>query len=118
MNDEEMLLEAMARAWHEAWRKVTIRDGKRDRTWESLPPATRDEAFEFARAALAIARPVIEREAKAEARDLAEVAWGIIANAGGGDWERETKEWRTAAVRWRDEYHRALLGMAKEPTDG
>lgn len=31
-------------------------------------------------------------------------AWGLIANAGGGDWTRETPEWQEAAARWRDGY--------------
>ena len=35
-------------------------------------------------------------------RDAIEMAWGIIANAGGGDWTRETAEWQEAAARWRD----------------
>lgn len=38
-----------------------------------------------------------------------ELAWGIIANAGGGDWTRESPEWQAAAARWRDEeWHPAL----------
>lgn len=37
--------------------------------------------------------------------DLLEWAWGIIANAGGGNWELESQEWREAAARWRDTYH-------------
>jgi hypothetical protein len=41
-------------------------------------------------------------------KDMLEVAWGIIANAGGGNWKLETPEWQEAAVRWRDEYHRTL----------
>lgn len=40
--------------------------------------------------------------------DLLELAWGIIANAGGGDWERESKEWQDAASKWRDCYHGSL----------
>jgi hypothetical protein len=40
-------------------------------------------------------------------RDAVETAMGIIANAGGGHWERETAEWREAAERWRDnEWHK------------
>jgi hypothetical protein len=46
--------------------------------------------------------------------DLAETAWGIIANAGGGDWTKETQEWQDAAARWRDAYH-AALDAAQEP---
>lgn len=39
---------------------------------------------------------------------LLEAAWGLIANAGEGDWEREHAEWREAAARWRDRYHEWL----------
>jgi hypothetical protein len=39
-----------------------------------------------------------------KAADAIEAAWGIIANAGGGDWTKETPEWQAAATRWRDEY--------------
>lgn len=44
----------------------------------------------------------------AGAADLLEAAWVIIANAGGGNWELESQEWRDAASRWRDDYHRTL----------
>ncbi len=40
--------------------------------------------------------------------DLEEFAWTIIANAGEGDWLRESKAWGEAAVRWRTEYHAKL----------
>lgn len=40
--------------------------------------------------------------------DLAESAWGVIANAGAGDWTRESTEWQEAAARWRDRYHDAI----------
>ena len=43
-----------------------------------------------------------------ECRRLLELAWGIIANAAGGDWERELPEWQEAAARWRDRYHVTL----------
>lgn len=33
-----------------------------------------------------------------------ELAWGLIANAYGGNWEKASDEWRVAAERWRDEY--------------
>lgn len=41
-------------------------------------------------------------------KDLPEAAWGIIANAGEGNWDNETPEWREAAERWRDAYHETL----------
>jgi hypothetical protein len=62
---------------------------------------------------------IIERYEKerAEASDLLEAAWGIIANAGAGNWERESRDWQNAAPAWRDEYlawqHRALTERAK-----
>ena len=31
-------------------------------------------------------------------------AWGIIANAGGGNWDNESAEWRACAERWRERY--------------
>ena len=37
--------------------------------------------------------------------DLLESAWGIIANAGGGDWTTQTDDWQIAAARWREKYH-------------
>jgi hypothetical protein len=46
-----------------------------------------------------------------EERDMLEAAWGIIANAGGGNWDLETPEWREAAVKWREQYHAALSGV-------
>lgn len=46
--------------------------------------------------------------------DLAEVAWGVIANASGGDWSKATAEWRDAASRWRDRYHAMLNVRAKQ----
>jgi hypothetical protein len=42
--------------------------------------------------------------------DLLEAAWGLIANAGGGDWERESPQWREAAVAWRERWHTWLDG--------
>lgn len=48
---------------------------------------------------------------------LLEIAWGVIANAGGGDWTRETKEWQDAAARWRDDYHATVWTRHKSPND-
>ena len=31
-----------------------------------------------------------------------EAAWGLIANAYGGNWDQATDTWRAAAERWRD----------------
>lgn len=41
--------------------------------------------------------------------DAMELAWGVIANAHGGNWDEAAAEWRAAAERWRDEHwHPAL----------
>ena len=40
-----------------------------------------------------------------ETDELLELAWGLIANAGGGNWDLETERWRVAAAVWRDRYH-------------
>lgn len=45
---------------------------------------------------------------EAELMDLAEAAWGVIANASDGDWSRQKDEWVVAAQRWRERYHAAL----------
>ncbi len=34
--------------------------------------------------------------------ELLEYAWGIIANAYGGDWDLATVQWKSAAEKWRD----------------
>jgi hypothetical protein len=54
-------------------------------------------------------------------RDLAEMAWIIIANAHGGNWKAPTgagkkfdKNWRAAAAKWRDDYHASLKRMTTE----
>ena len=48
-----------------------------------------------------------------ELLDTIEQAWGVIANAYGGDWALATEKWQASAARFRDEYH-ALLGKYNE----
>lgn len=50
-----------------------------------------------------------------------EEAWGIIANAGDGDWTTQTEEWQGAAEKWRDSYiskgkHSGPIGFIKWPS--
>ena len=40
--------------------------------------------------------------------EMLETAWGIIANAGGGNWGIESADWKAAAEKWRDAYHQHL----------
>lgn len=44
----------------------------------------------------------------AKALDAAELLWGVVANASGGEWKEQSEEWRGAAVRARDSYHATL----------
>lgn len=46
--------------------------------------------------------------------EIVESAWGIIANAGGGDWTKESADWREAAGKWRDEYHARLWPLIRK----
>lgn len=48
--------------------------------------------------------------------DLAVVAWGVIANAGGGNWETETDDWQVGAARWRDNWLATVNQPSTEPT--
>jgi len=57
--------------------------------------------------------PAIVGELIAELRkthEHLELAWGVIANAGvsSGDWASMTPEWREAAEKWREEWHKML----------
>lgn len=39
-------------------------------------------------------------ESQGELMDVAELAWGVIANAGRGDWTLESDDWQAAAHMW------------------
>ena len=50
-------------------------------------------------------------------RDLGDalgLAWGLIANNYGGDWDQATDEWRAAAERWRDTWLAELTAADPE----
>jgi hypothetical protein len=40
--------------------------------------------------------------------DLVEAAWGLVANAWGGEWSQASEMWRDAATHWRAAYHESL----------
>lgn len=42
------------------------------------------------------------------AGDLLELAWGVIANVSGGDWQLQSPEWHGAAIAWREDWFRWL----------
>jgi hypothetical protein len=54
-------------------------------------------------------------EQPSEDYDLEAMAWVIIANAHGGDWDSASEEWRNAARKWRDEYHASFLSDVEVP---
>lgn len=58
-------------------------------------------------------------EASGPPADLAEAAWGLIANAYDGNWDTAPPDWRQAAVRWRDAWHATLdTTDDSRPADG
>ena len=56
----------------------------------------------------------MDKLTQAEQVDLLQIAWGIIANANGGDWDNAAPEWKAAAERWRDKYHDGVLAHIEE----
>lgn len=48
------------------------------------------------------------REQEKELLDQLDWAWGVIANASNGDWQKESKTWQLAAAAWRGHYHKLL----------
>ena len=38
-----------------------------------------------------------------------DLAWGLIANAGQGCWEREHPDWKKAAEQWRDQQFHPIM---------
>ena len=55
------------------------------------------------------AEEIESMQARIELLELSEeLAWGLIANAFGGDWDIASDEWKKAAKRWRDKYNAAL----------
>ena len=56
-------------------------------------------------------RPTLPDVPHVDIGDLLEMAWGIIANAHNGIWEDAPPDWKNAAQRWRDDYHRYLQNM-------
>jgi len=67
------------------------------------------------RAEAALARLPAQALAERQALELSlELAWGVIANAGGGDWSRESADWQSAAIKWRDQYFSALDATRQE----
>ena len=57
----------------------------------------------------------------AEANEMLEAAWGLLANVSNGDWGKQTTEWKDAVQRWRERYHvrlRCLKEISDAATNG
>ncbi len=50
--------------------------------------------------------PLLKRIVELELSE--ELAWGLIANAYGGEWDQAFSNWKMAAMYWRDNYHKTL----------
>lgn len=75
------------------------------RNAELAPPPALLDAIKAVRAAIA------------ELQDTVDLAWGVIANAGDGDWSRESDQWREAAARWRDDRYLPAGDLATSDHD-
>jgi transcriptional regulator with XRE-family HTH domain len=64
-----------------------------------------------------ICRPSTPEPALPGDIDLIEQAWGIIANAGCGDWNTQTAQWKTAAEQWRSRWHQRLVNYYRHGTE-
>jgi hypothetical protein len=47
-------------------------------------------------------------------KDAGEFLWVVLANASGGNWEKETAEWQAAAAKARDDYHKLCSEMNRK----
>lgn len=55
----------------------------------------------------------LERDITNLMREL-EIAWGIIANAGGGNWSTQEPKWVQAASHFADRFHALKFRYARE----
>jgi hypothetical protein len=60
-------------------------------------------------------QPSTSPETTGAENDLDYLAWTIISNVSGGDWSKQTDEWRRAAIRWRDDFHAKLHAERIDP---
>jgi hypothetical protein len=71
--------------------------------WFRDRPVDRSDGCERAERNNLVAERDRLREQITTMRSSIETAWAIIANASGGDWDKQSAEWREAAHRWHDE---------------
>ena len=64
-------------------------------------------------------KPIRQKETEelfSKAKNDLEWAWSIIANAGSGRWEMESKDWQDAAARWRDNWYKTYVEKKNQDT--
>lgn len=52
------------------------------------------------------------------ADDMLEAAMGLICNASGGDWTKESPEWQSLAEKWMRSYSPAPVASSRPPLCG
>lgn len=91
-------------------------DGRGPSYVMTAPPAIAGQALSIATLSIATPKRELRVEVNLSAlsrlQDLLDRAWGIIANANGGNWDAPTgagskfdAEWKAAAEKWRDDLH-------------
>lgn len=73
--------------------------------WEERKTSEKDSASPPTSAPPLPSRPAEAPQEPGMLADGIEDAWGVIANAFGGDWSKADSVWRGAAERWRDTYY-------------
>lgn len=92
---------------------TTIHSGHDGRRLQSVTCAGLERQRIAARLAELEAENKALRERNAKLECCVDAAWGIIANAGGGDWNTQTPEWKEAAESWRDnQFHPIIKDVA------
>jgi len=86
----------------------------RDRAEKEHERAVARNLAEMATALVELQAQKLEaaRQEREKLADLLEFGWGVIANAGGGNWTLETPEWQEAAARWRENWFATLRPAA------
>ena len=87
--------------------RVKKEDGKAiDAWWEKLN--LEKQQSEILKRTLEKERALVDCMSSA-----AEMLWVVLANVSEGNWDKQSKEWKKAAILWRDNYFKALQDFRK-----
>jgi len=112
-------VEVLAQAFHETYERLAPAHGYRTREASAKPWA--DVPEQNKALMIAVCAEILETSGRAvlEAQlSMLEWAWAIMANAGEGNWEHESKDWQEAAARWRDQYNMIISNPNPVPLEG